>query len=550
LFGTEQLGNQEGLSASDRGYPFQQNAEHPLCATQVGALEVNSLASPTRLPRRAAKRVTRRLEGAVGGPARARVVVLFACVLALESADLSTIGAAAPQLESALQISNTQVGLLAAISTFVGALATLPMGALTDRVVRVRLLAGTIVLWGVAMTASATAPDFSWLLLSRLGLGAVSAGAAPIIASLIGDFFAAAERAKIYGYILSGELLGAGFGFVVSGSIAGALSWRPAFGVLAAPAAILAFIIWRRLPEPARGGQSRLEPGAERIAWGDETAHRGPENAAGAQAPEHRRDGAARHAVLAQNVTPVEAHVLRSDPSRLRLRDAIRYVLSIRTNRWLIAASAIGYFFFAGLRTFALVFVRGQFSLSQPAATLILFLAGLGSLVAVLVSGRLADRLIRRGTLDARLLVAAISYLTAAVVLLPSVLVTTIAIAAPLFVVGAAALAAPNPPLDAARLDLMPARLWGRAEGVRTLLRQTAQAGAPLLFGRLADALGGANAFGSQSTGSAAAAHGLGYAFLIMLVPLALNGAMLFGARRSYPADVATAVASEQAAAG
>jgi MFS family permease len=83
-----------------------------------------------------------------------------------------------------------------------------------------------VALWGVAMAASATAQDYSWLLQCRLGLGAVSAAAGPTIASLTGDFFAAAERAKIYSYILSGELLGAGVGFVVSGSVAGALSWR------------------------------------------------------------------------------------------------------------------------------------------------------------------------------------------------------------------------------------------------------------------------------------------------------------------------------------
>ncbi|HEY6399036.1 MAG TPA: hypothetical protein VIX82_16430, partial [Solirubrobacteraceae bacterium] len=43
----------------------------------------------------------------VGGPARARVIVLFGAVLALNGADTATIGAAAPQLEHALHIGNT-----------------------------------------------------------------------------------------------------------------------------------------------------------------------------------------------------------------------------------------------------------------------------------------------------------------------------------------------------------------------------------------------------------------------------------------------------------
>jgi MFS family permease len=506
---------------------------------------MSASASAARIPRRAADRAKRRLERVVGGPARTRVVVLFACALALESADLAAVGAAGPQLRAALRISNTQLGLLAAISTFVGALVTVPAGALADRIRRVDLLAVAIALWAMAMLVSAAAQSYDWLLLSRVGLGAVTAAAGPAIASLTGDFFAAAERAKIYSYILTGELLGAGFGFVVSGSIAGALSWRWAFAVLAIPAALLALAVWRGLPEPARGGQSRLEPGAERIIDEEEApdAEHSADNGGGAD----ERDEVARQAVAQRHVDPVEENVLREDPERMPLTRAVRYVLSIRTNRWLIAASSVGYFFFAGLRTFALVFVRGQFSVGQATATLILFLAGVGSLAGVLVSGRVADRLIRRGRLGARVLLPAIFYIAAALVLVPALLVNTLLLAIPLLMLAGAGLSAPNPALDAARLDIVPGQLWGRAEGVRTLMRQTAQALAPLLFGLLADVLGGsASAFGSTQHISQATTRGLQYAFLIMLLPLLLNGVALLAARLSYPADVATAIESER----
>jgi MFS family permease len=511
---------------------------------------MSSNVSAAHLPRRAADSVRQRLERAVGGPARTRVVVLFAAVLALESADLAAVGAAGPQLQGALRISNTQLGLLAAISTFVGALVTVPFGALADRMRRVTLLAGAIALWGVAMAAGAGAQDYGWLLLSRLGLGAVTAAAGPAVASLTGDFFAAAERAKVYGYILSGELLGAGFGFVVSGSIAGALSWRWAFAVLTVPAALLALLVWRALPEPARGGQSRLDPGAERIVGVDEAEESGRTSDDGAGGQHTQREGLAHRVVTEEQVDLVEQHVLHEDPGTMRLSKAVRYVLSIRTNRWLIAASAVGYFFFSGLRTFALVFVRGHFSLSQAAATLVLFLAGLGSLLGVLVAGRLADRMIRRGRLDARVLVPAVCYIAAAVLLLPTLLLSAVTVAVPLLMLAGAALSSPNPPLDAARLDIIPARLWARAEGVRTLVRQSAQAVAPLAFGLLADALGGgASTLGSSQRVSAATTRGLDFAFLIMLVPLVLNGLALLGARASYPADVASAIATERRAA-
>jgi sugar phosphate permease len=256
----------------------------------------------------------------------------------------------------------------------------------------------------------------------------------------------------------------------------------------------------------------------------------------------------AQRAASARHVQPVDSRVLRQDPGGLRLWSAVRYVLRIPTNNWLIAASSVGYFFFAGMRTFGVVFVRGHFGLGQSLAVTVLFVAGLGSLAGVLISGRLADKMIAKGRPTARVLVAAVGYFVAAALLLPALLLGSLDVVLPLLVVAAAGLSAPNPPLDAARLDIIPSRLWGRAEGVRTFVRQTAQAAAPLVFGFVADALGGpGGTVGVQGAVSSASARALDITFLIMLIPLAANGGLLLIARRSYAADMATAVQSEAA---
>jgi MFS family permease len=104
--------------------------------------------------------------------------------------------------------------------------------------------------------------------------------------------------------------------------------------------------------------------------------------------------------------------------------------------------------------------------------------------------------------------------------------------ALPYLIAATFALSAQNPPLDAARLDIMPALLWGRAEAVRTCLRAVAQALAPLLFGVFSDHL-----FGGGHTG-------LQWTFVIMLLPLAASAFLLFRALRTYPSDVASAAAS------
>src|SRR5262249_30396038 len=98
----------------------------------------------------------RGLERRLGRAQRTRVVVLLASVLALGSADASTVGASATQLRHALHINNTDIGLLVSVSSLVAAAASVPFGVLADRVNRTRTLGIAIVLWGVAMIWSAT----------------------------------------------------------------------------------------------------------------------------------------------------------------------------------------------------------------------------------------------------------------------------------------------------------------------------------------------------------------------------------------------------------
>ena len=49
--------------------------------------------------------------------------------------------------------------------------------------------------------------------------------------------------------------------------------------------------------------------------------------------------------------------VLHGDPSRMALVPSVRYLLSIPSNLLIIGGSSLGYFYLAGLQTFALLFV-------------------------------------------------------------------------------------------------------------------------------------------------------------------------------------------------
>jgi MFS family permease len=483
----------------------------------------------------------------VGGPARGRALIVLALALALDAADLGTIGAVAGELENALSLSNTQLGLLAAIPSVCSAVVTVPMGLLVDRTNRVRLLWIAMLAWSAVQAVSATAGSFELLLLIRLGLGAATAVTLPAVASLVGDLFGSTERARIWGLILGGELIGAAFGYVVAGEVAsfGSGSWRLAFLVLAIPSLAGALVLRRWLDEPVRGGGGQLafEGGTDATGSGDATS------GGRSTEPERLTAGRAQREVRSRGVKPYPEQVLHANPEDMGLIGAGRYILGIRTNAVLIVASALGYFYFTGIQTFGLVYFQGRFHLSHGMATLALGSLAIGGLAGVIGGGRLADWGLRRGWVNSRIAIGACSYAVAALLFLPGLLTSSLVAALPLMMIAGVAFGGREPPLDAARLDIMHHRLWGRAESVRTFLRRTMTATAPIVFGLIADALAppaaGGHANGAHGFGANADAHGLELASLVLLTTLVLGGLCTFAAMRTYPRDVATALASE-----
>ena len=449
---------------------------------------------------------------------------MLGSVLALSSADSSTVGAAAIELRQSLHIGNTDIGLLVAVTSLVGAVFSVPFGMLADRFRRTWILGISIVVWGIAMIWGATASTFSQLLFDRIWLGAVTAATAPTVASLVGDWIPGSERGKIFGYILTGELAGAGVGFAVTGDIA-ALSWRAAFVILALPAFLLAYLVFK-LPEPARGGQGVLAPEPGYGPAVGVTASPKPEP----EEPGHQPSDAQRMA-RERGIVPDPGLLELHPRPRMGFGEAVRYVLRVRTNVALIVSGALGYYFLAGVQTFGVEFVRGQYAVGQVLANLLLLVVGAGAVIGVLAGGPLGDALLHRGRLNGRVLVAAVAATLTVLLFIPALLTRSTLTALPYIVLAAVCLSAQNPPIDAARLDIMPAFLWGRAEGIRNLIRTGAQALAPVLFGAVSQyVFGGGNS-------------GLRWTFLVMMVPLSLSAVFLFGASRRYPIDVATAAA-------
>lgn len=459
----------------------------------------------------------------VGGAERLRIIVVLGAVLGLDAADKGTVSAVSDQLKHAFHIGNTDIGLLFAAVSFVGAAATLPFGILADRLSRKHVLMVAIATWCVAMLISATATSFTYLLITRLALGAVTAAAWPCVASLTGDFFPASERAGIYGLIVAGELIGIGIGFFISGEVSELANWHWSFIAMASPAVLLVWVLWRFLPEPERGAQqgfSMDERGSRKRGGGD--AAGGPTSA--------------KKLVREADIEPRKALVLHEDPAGWSVWRVVGYLLRLPTYTLLIVASALVYYFFAGARSFSMIYLSPHYGLSRGAVSALVFVLGIGALVGVVGGGRLSERFLRRGRLTIRIVLPAVALLACVPLLGFGVWTRTAWIGIPLLAAAACLIAAAVPPIDAARLDIVHPRMWGRGEAGRMAIRSVFEGGAPLLFGAMSGWLGG----GQQ---------GLMWTFLIMLAPMLIAGGLGWWARDTYLRDVATTAASLEASA-
>jgi MFS family permease len=352
---------------------------------------------------------------------------------------------------------------------------------------------------------------------------------------LVGDFISPQARSRVYGIILSSELVGTGIGFFLAGEVSSYLNWRWAFYLMAVPSIAAFFILWRFLREPARSGQSwiQIESELSEDKSENETTNEdgAPEDAGASAAAGKDTSARPRHVIRRAGIRPRRDLVLHEDPTDWSLWHALRYMLRIPTYSLLIIASSLGYYFFAGARAFGMIYLTHHYGVPRTTVTGLAAIIGIGALFGFFAGARLSERLLNRGYMSARVVIPGGALLLAIILIGPAIWISNVYVGTALFAVGTAALAAANPPLDAARLDIVPSRLWGRGEAGRMALRGMLEGGAPLLFGAMSEWLGGGT-------------NGLEWTFLIMLLPVIVASSLAIPARWTYPRDVATADAS------
>jgi MFS family permease len=386
--------------------------------------------------------------------------------------------------------------------SLIGIVGSIPFGHLADRMRRTLLLAGAMVIWTVVMGISSLAPTFLFLFLVRLGVGVVEANG-PAAISLISDYYPVQERAKRIGLYTSGALLGSALGLGLAGVFVGQWGWRAGFWMWI-PLGIVTVVLLLRAPEPARGHQDA-----------DFHADTNPLQSLDAVELASKLD------------LPPPTRVGTLDYATCTWREAYREIFKIRSMWFGVIGITISAALLNGLGFWAIPYFQKVHGLSHEEAGGYAVVFGLGAAVGVVSGGFVADRLLRRGIINARIYVVVVSSIIATVIFVPAFASPSLAVTLPLFLVGGVFLTLPIAPADAMMTDVVVAPLRGRAAGLRSIVR-SASSLMILIIGVLK------GVFGLKTA-------------LVAITPVyAVGGLIMLLAARTYASDLAFVAAESR----
>ncbi|MWV27216.1 MFS transporter [Aurantiacibacter rhizosphaerae] len=186
------------------------------------------------------------------------LVLLLSLNFGIVFFDRQALNALMPFVQPDLQLSQTQIGLLAGGLSFSWAIAAFFVGRLSDSIGKRKiLLVIATIAFSLCSFLSGLATSFLFLFAARLLMGAAEGGVMPISHAMVASEVNPERRGLAQGVAqnLGSNLLGSFAAPVVLVAFATAFSWREAFYLAALPGLLSAGLIWLMLREP--------EPAAE-----------------------------------------------------------------------------------------------------------------------------------------------------------------------------------------------------------------------------------------------------------------------------------------------
>jgi MFS family permease len=163
---------------------------------------------------------------------------------------VTSISPAFPRIVEALNISETEVGMLIIAFTIPGVVLTPFIGVLADRVGRKWVLVPSLFIFGLAGGACVLVTEFNTLIALRVLQGIGAASLATVNQTVIGDLFQGERRAAAIGLNASVLNVGVAAYPLIGGALA-TFAWNYPFllPLVAIPIAII-ILLWLDNPEP------------------------------------------------------------------------------------------------------------------------------------------------------------------------------------------------------------------------------------------------------------------------------------------------------------
>jgi len=449
----------------------------------------------------------------VGAGAGAMTMVALCFANGLGGGASQTFAQATEALKHTYHINDAALGVVPAGVYLASNFGGVPIAALCARHKRTTILAVMFAVWGVVLAMAGLVPAFSVLgvasagffLFAFLRIAAACAEATdPAALPLIADWWSVEDRAKKVSVFNGLSAVGTFIGLIGAGVLVDDVGWRVAF-LAWLPLALLGAFLMRTRQEPPRGAQD-------------------------AAYSQHLEDEAvgAEHNLVVELVEHDAAEVAAKVTAEIEggTWEIVKALAATRSWRRVAIGVSLTGLMGVGIMNWGLAYFKRTFGLSGTQVAFLAPVLGIGAFAGIIGGGFLADRLLERGMLKARLWVTAFGFIGAGVVYMAAFTTTSLWVAAPLLGFASCFAALPIGPQYALLMDVTPSPMRSQASAAFNVLQASGALG-PLLIGILSTLFG----------------ENLRLALLCASPFYLIGGVVVFGAHRTYVEDVAMVVA-------
>ncbi|GFE79665.1 MFS transporter [Steroidobacter agaridevorans] len=195
------------------------------------------------------------------------LLFVLMAIMASHYLDRVVLGVVMQDVQSSLDLNDTQVGLLSGLGfALFYSIMGIPVARWADRGNRVLIISVTAAIWSAAVALSGMARNYTELLLIRIAVAAAEGGCMPPAYSLLGDTFSRVERPRASAIYMLGLPIALLVGYFAAGWLNEAYGWRMTLVLIGVPGLALALLAALTLQEPRSRRDQSVTPMSQAAA--------------------------------------------------------------------------------------------------------------------------------------------------------------------------------------------------------------------------------------------------------------------------------------------